>query len=326
MKTLFTLTKRNMKLFFKDKGMFLTSLISPAILLLLYCVFLSNVYKNSLETNMPNMITLSDGVINGFVAGQLMSSLVAVTSVTIAFSTNFLMVQDKALRNIYDINVSPVKPHIVSLSYYIASIVSSLTVCFVTIGLCMIYVAIVGWYLTVIDVLLLIVDIIILVLFGTALSSVIHFFLSTQNQIAAIGLLVGTSYGFLCGAYMPISEFGEGLQKVMSFFPGTYATSMVRNHAMNGAIDAMRDELMGQTNQFFTKEMADEVILSFRDAFDCNLYFFGDEVTEPTKYAVILVTIVVLVGVFVLLNVLKAKGVSFKMPAKPKKEKKQKNA
>ena len=40
------LIKRNMKLYFKDKGMFLTSLITPLILLVLYGTFLSNVYEN----------------------------------------------------------------------------------------------------------------------------------------------------------------------------------------------------------------------------------------------------------------------------------------
>lgn len=40
MKTLLILTKRNSKLFFKDKGMFFSSLITPAILLVLYVTFL----------------------------------------------------------------------------------------------------------------------------------------------------------------------------------------------------------------------------------------------------------------------------------------------
>ncbi|MBO5982657.1 MAG: ABC transporter permease [Clostridia bacterium] len=323
MKTMFMLTKRNIKLFFKDKGTFFSSLISPAILLVLYMVFLANVYEGSFERNLPEFIKLSDKVVEGFVAAQLVSSLIAVTCVTVAFSTNFLMVQDKALRNIYDINVSPVKPHIVSFSYYLASFISTLIVCCVTACLGLIYLAIVGWYMTALDVVLLFVDIIILVFFGTALSSVVHFFLSKMSQIGVVGTLVGVCYGFLCGAYMPMSEFGEGLRNVLGLFPGTYGTSLVRNHTMNGVVEALGDELAVQFN---SETIAMNVVKEFRDAFDCNLYFFGDEVAEPTKYAVILVTIVVLIGVFVLLNVLKAKGVNFKMPAKPKKEKKQKNA
>ena len=44
---LLTLTRRNMKLYFKDKGMFFTSLITPLILLVLYGTFLSNVYEDT---------------------------------------------------------------------------------------------------------------------------------------------------------------------------------------------------------------------------------------------------------------------------------------
>lgn len=41
------LIKRNCKLFFRDKGMFFTSLITPLILLVLYATFLAKVYRNS---------------------------------------------------------------------------------------------------------------------------------------------------------------------------------------------------------------------------------------------------------------------------------------
>ena len=325
MKTLFMLTKRNIKMFFKDKGAFFGAFISPAILLVLYITFLGNVYKESITTVMEesfgSWVTLSDKVINGFVAGQLASSLIAVSCVTVAFSTNFLMVQDKTNRTISDINVSPVKNHVVSLSYYIASLIASLMVCFIATGACLIYVATMGWYLTAVDVLLLFVDVIILVFFGTALSSVINFFLTTQGQLTAVNMIVGVCYGFLCGAYMPMSEFGEGLQKVLGCLPGTYATSLVRNHAMNGAINAMSEEV----SSVLGDKIAEDFIIGLRDGFDCNLYFFGDKVEVPVMYAIILATIVVIVSLFVVLNVLKAKGVTFKMPKINKKSKKTEN-
>ena len=47
MRVVFTLIKRNIKLFFKDKGMFFTSLITPAIILVLYATFLGNLYRDS---------------------------------------------------------------------------------------------------------------------------------------------------------------------------------------------------------------------------------------------------------------------------------------
>ena len=42
-----SLTKRGLKLFFKDKGMLFSSLITPIILLVLYITFLAKVYNDS---------------------------------------------------------------------------------------------------------------------------------------------------------------------------------------------------------------------------------------------------------------------------------------
>ena len=117
MKTLTALIKRNTKLFFKDKGMFLTSLITPAILLVLYATFLGNVYRDSFVSNIPEGIKVSEELINGLVGGQLISSILAISCVTVAFCSNFLMVNDKSTGSIRDLRMSPVKPHILSHAY-----------------------------------------------------------------------------------------------------------------------------------------------------------------------------------------------------------------
>lgn len=54
MKTLYYVTARNMKLFFKDKGMFFTSLITPLILLVLFFTFLGNVYRDTFLSFVPD--------------------------------------------------------------------------------------------------------------------------------------------------------------------------------------------------------------------------------------------------------------------------------
>lgn len=263
MNTCIKLIKRNVKLFFKDKGMLLTSLLTPIILLVLYATFLANVYQSSFTEDIPNSIHVSKSIIDGIVAGQLMSSLLAVSCVTVAFSSNFLMVQDKANGTIKDFKTSPVKSSILSLSYYIATLISTFIICIIAMCACLGYVYIKGWYMSSSDVIMLFLDVILLILFGTALSSVINFFLTTQGQIAAVGTMVGAGYGFICGAYMPISSFSEGIQKAIMLLPGTYGTSLVRNHSMNGALDELSKE--GMPNMIMT---------SFKDVLDCNLYFF----------------------------------------------------
>ena len=286
------LIRRNVKLYFKDKGMFFTSLITPMILLVLYGTFLRNVYVDSFRSALEQAgATAPDALINGCVGGQLITSLLAVSCVTVAFCSNLLMVQDKISGARYDLTITPVKPSTLALGYYLATLISSLIIALIATGICLGYLAVTGWYLTAWDVAELLLNVVLLVLFGTALSSCVIFPLSTQGQASAVGTIVSSAYGFICGAYMPISNFSSGLQKVLSFLPGTYGTSLLRNHALAGAY----------------REMARvgfpaEVIEAIRDSIDCNLYFFGRNVSVGGMYAVLVGATLLLVGLYVLLN------------------------
>ena len=291
MKTAVVLIKRNIKLFFKDKGMFFTALITPAILLVLYATFLGNVYRDSFTANLPAQMPLPEELVDGLVAAQLVSSILAVSCVTVAFCSNFLMVQDKANGTVKDLCISPVRPSVLSLSYYVATLFSTLLICLAATAVCLGYMATVGWYLSVSDVLLLLLDVVLLSLFGTALSSIINLFLSTQGQRSAVGTVISAGYGFICGAYMPISSFGEGLQRVISFLPGTYGTSLVRNHAMRGALEALEEE-----------GVPAEAMDGLRDALDCNLYFFDRSVSISGMYLILGVSVAALIVLYILLN------------------------
>lgn len=296
MKQISALVRRNSKLFFKDKGMFFTAMITPCILLVLYATFLGNIYRDTFSQNLPPFVSLSQSVLDGLVGGQLISSLLAVSCITVAFCSNILMVQDKANGSIKDLRISPVKSSALSVSYYLASLFSTLLICLVAAAVCLAYVGVVGWYMSTADVLYLLLDIVVLVLFGTALSSVIHFFLSTQGQIAAVGSIVSAGYGFICGAYMPIANFGEGLQKVVSFLPGTYGTSLVRNHAMRGAFQQMVEEGVPQ-----------EVVDSIKASLDLYPKLLDKTVEIPQMYLILGGSVVVLMAIYLILNMCKKK-------------------
>lgn len=286
------LIKRNCKLFFKDKGMFFTSLITPAILLVLYVSFLGNVYHDSFVSSIPKVIKVPDKLIRAVVGGELFSSLLAVCCVTVAFCSNMLMVQDKVTGARRDLTMTAVKKSTLALGYYIATVISTLIVCLAATAVCFLYISRVGWYLSLKDVLCILLDVVLLVLFGTALSSIINIFLSSQGQISAVGTVVSAGYGFLCGAYMPISNFGEGLQRVLSFLPGTYGTSLIRNHALRGVCEEMA-----------AVGFPGEIIEVIKDSIDCNLYFFGDKVGLGAMYGILISAAILLIGIYVLLNI-----------------------
>lgn len=297
MSSLSALIRRNTKLFFRDKGMFFTSLITPVILLVLYVTFLGSIFQRTFESVIPVEMNAPDGIISALVGGQLLSSLLAVCCVTVAFMSNMLMVQDKVTGARSDLTMTPVKRSILALSYYISTAISTLIICVLATAVGFIYLASSGWYITFSDVLLIFADVFLLVMFGTALSSIVNCFLSSQGQMTAVGTIISAGYGFVCGAYMPISEFNDGLQKVLSFLPGTYGTSLIRNHIMSGAFDELSN--IG---------VPAEEINAIKDAIDCNFYFFGDKVEQPVMYMIIGGSVVVLIAVYILLNILKRKN------------------
>ena len=291
------LIKRNIKLYFRDKGMFFSSLITPIILLILFVTFLGSIYRDSFASALSAAGINADAVlIDGCVGGQLISSLLAVTCITVAFCSNLIMIKDKTSGARRDLTVSPLHLSTLGFSYYLAALISTLIINLTAAAVSLAYLAFVGWYLSSADVLLLILDIFLLTMFGTALSSCVNFFLSSDGQSSAVGTIVSAGYGFICGAYMPVSNFSPALQKILSFLPGTYGTVLLRNHAMRGAFRQMTKDGIPQ-----------EVIEKICDSVDCNLYFFGEKVSVSAMYMVLCASILLFIGIYIAVNLIKEK-------------------
>ena len=290
MKEITALVSRNRKLFFKDKGMLFSSMITPAILIVLYATFLANVYKDSFVSATKDMIDLSDKIINGTVAAQLAAALLAVSCVTVTFCVNLPMVQDRASGARKDFDVSPVSKTKIYIGYFLSTVLNSLMVNGTALALCLLYILKMGWYMNASDVIFIILDMILLVLFGSTLSSIVSYPLKTQGQLSAVGTIVSAGYGFVCGAYMPISNFSSGLQKALSYLPGTYGTSLVKNHMLNGVYKEMAD--IG---------MPSEAVTVIRNTLDCNPVFRGHVVGVSQMYLIMAGSILVFGAAYLLI-------------------------
>lgn len=297
MTELLALTKRNTKLYFKDKGMFFSSLITPVILLVLYSTFLKKIYDDSFRSALDAAgAKISDVVLNGCVGGQLISSLLAVSCITVAFCSNLLMIKDKTSGAIHDLTITPVRFGTLGFGYYLSTLISTLIISFCATAASFLYLAAVGWYLSAADVALLVLDVFLLTMFGTALSSCVNFFLTTDGQASAVGTIVSAGYGFICGAYMPISNFGDGLKNVLSFLPGTYGTSLLRNHILRGTFAEMKA-------QGFPTEVLDKI----KESVDCKLEFFGTKVPTGAMYLILCASIVLLIAIYIGMNIIAGK-------------------
>lgn len=277
--------------------MFFTSLITPVILLVLYVTFLAKVYRESFASALPDGFSVPEKLINGMVGAELITSLLAVSCVTVAFCSNLLMVNDKLSGARKDFLISPAKKSTIAAAYFAGSLLTTLIVTYVATAACLVYVAVQGWYMSVGDVFLLLLDVFLITSFGTAFSSVVNVFLKTQGQASGVGTIVSAGYGFICGAYMPISSFGKGLQNFISLLPGTYGTALMRNHALRGVYEEMS-----------AQGFPSEVVEAIKDSVDCNIYFFGDKVSTGAMYGVLIGTIVVFVAAYVLINFFESKA------------------
>lgn len=288
------LTLRNIKLYFKDKMTFLVSLITPLILLVLFIAFLKSTYEDSILSIIQGF-DLDQSLIDALTGGWLFSSVLATSCITIAFCSG-MMVIDKINRANIDFMVSPVKKSTLQLSYVLANLFSTFIINFVLLIVGLIYLACVGFYITFVDILLIVFGIIITSLFGTILANIIWTFTHSQGVVSGVCTLVSALYGFICGAYMPISTMGQGMQYFVSLLPGTYATVLFRQGFLNSVLNRMRETLpQGMIN-------------GIASGLDVKMSFFGHDVSTLALILVISISTIVLLGVFLFINKFKKKN------------------
>ena len=301
-KKMISLISRNTKCYFKNKFTFFTSLITPLISFVLFATFLKNIYIESFENIAAEFeITIGKRALNGVTGAWLMSSILSVSSVTVAFCSNIIMVEDKMNASINDINVSPIKRTTVAVSYFISNFFVTFIVIVTIMLIGHIYLACVGWYIPVSDVFMILVDCICGILFGTLLAGIVESFISSQGGISAVSTLVSSMYGFICGAYMPFSQFSEGLRNFLGLLPGTYGVGIMRNHYMNGYIDEI---VKGATDP----TVADNLSKGLKDGFDANLYVFGNRIPLGAMYGILLGSCAVLLAVYIVIIILRNKN------------------
>lgn len=283
--------KRNLSIFYKDKMLFFVSLITPIILIILYATFLINVYRSAFNDSLPQGFVVDSTIVEGMIGGQMMSSLIAVIPVTTSFSSATLIVRDKVNKAIDDIEMTGVNRLTVIFSYFATTYLNTILTCLVALFGSFIYIAIVGWYISFISILLLLLGLIVMTFFGSLFASIINYFLTSEQQVAAVSTIVSSTYGFVCGAYMPLSQFPEGLQSVLKFLPGTYGTSFLRYVSMIDSINALKDSANGN----------DELVNGILESVDGRMVVFNNYIPYEYCLLIVFITVIVLLLVYVLL-------------------------
>jgi multidrug/hemolysin transport system permease protein len=224
------LTKRHLKLFFRDKASVFFSLLSVIIIIALYVLFLGDMISGSMADT-PGFRYVMDS--------WIMAGVLAVTSFTTTMGAFGIMVDDRAKQLRKDFDVAPIARWQLVLSYVLSAFLIGVLMSLVTLVLAELYILAYGGTLLS---LMALVKLMGLILISVAMSSAFVYFLvsffRSQNAFSTASTLVGTLIGFLTGIYIPIGNLPEAVQWVVRVFPISHAGAAFRQIMMEDAIQS----------------------------------------------------------------------------------------
>lgn len=281
-KQLIHLANRHFLVFIKDKLTLFFSLLGPLIVILVFLLFLKNIQVDAVLGYLRKIGIHGSGSnikkeITKLVLNDMFGGVVATSIITVSFATCSKVVDDKisGVSRLY--MASPIKSSILTGSYILAafftSFVINLTVYFISI---IVLAATGAFYMTIADVFINVALIFFGVMSATTIFIVLVEGLTKATQVTTLGSIIGATSGFFLGAYVPLSQLGNFVQKAVLMLPGTYTVNVLKEGYLKKAVVEVSKKI-GDTNG------------ALREVFDWKLKYFNDN--EVPIYASFLVLI-----------------------------------
>ena len=284
-------TGRNLLIYFKDKLAILFSLLTSIIVFVLYLLFLKGTFVDALTGTMRGLENIvSSGDIDMFVNGILLSGILGSAMITVPYTCLQTIVKDRESGVDSDICSTPLKRWKIILSYFTASSICSfiMTSLILTAGL--VVMSFMG------DIHMGPVSLLAaygLMLLGSVSSTallmvILLFFRSSATSTAFFGILSAAS-GFVIGAYIPLSQFSDGVQSVCNLFPASHITSLIRSVLLSGIAQSIDSSIGGIDNG--------EFISAVKDTFSFNASSFGNIFSSANSVLYVCVIAVICMAV-----------------------------
>ncbi len=297
------MTARNIKVYLKDKMAIILSMLTQIIVLGLYLLFLKQNYVDAVTSQLGELEKLiTDKQIQALVNSWLVAGVIGTSVVTVALNSLSVMVQDKQEKIDYDYNASPIKGSTVVLSYFSGAVVNTILISAILLTAGFVFIATTGGFIYTITDLLSIYGLVIL---GSVSATLILMFIASffkkNSTLSSFGVLISAAIGFVIGAYIPVTQFGDSVQTAVNLVPGSQIAGMMRNVLMTPAINSIDESLGGIDNGLFAESM--------EEAFALNLKLFDSTV----DFTFMMIFSIAVIALFLVLNL-----VSFRLSSKRK--------
>lgn len=214
------ITKRNLTIFFRDKGSVFFSFLSSIITIGLYFLFLKRVSISEFK-NFKH--------IQEFMDNWIFAGIIGITTITSSISAMGIMVRDKQYKMYKDFYVSPISRSSLSRAYLLSSFLITGILSLFTLIVAELFILLNGGSLLNPLAFLKVLALIALTVFAnTSMMFWITSFFKTMNTLSTAATIIGTLIGFLTGIYIPIGNLPEGVQWIIKFFPPAHGVLLFR--------------------------------------------------------------------------------------------------
>lgn len=296
MREIIYLTKRNCRVFLRDKAAVFFSFLSMLIILGLMVVFLGKMNSDELISVLAEFGGERDTVQDQENATYLiqlwtLAGILVVNSVTVTLTVMGTMVQDETRKRIMAFYVTSVNRIKLSLGYILSSWLVGTGMCVITLAVGEFYFVLQGHGLLAAVELLKLAGIIALSVFTfSALSYLLALFVHSDSAWSGILTIIGTLVGFAGGIYLPLSSLSETVQTVLKCIPVLHGAAMMREVCTAQAIRETFDGLPEAVADGFKERMG---ITLYRGEVQIELW---QQVTLLLIYAIIAIVAATLVN------------------------------
>ena len=122
---------------------------------------------------------------------------------------------------------------------------------------------------------------------------IVVLFFKSSSACGAFFSMVSAAAGFVIGAYIPISQFSDGVQTVCNIFPASQVTILLRNALLNALLRHMDAAIGGLDNGMFVESIKETF------SFDASLFGQNYGMSSMIIYVAAFMVLCVAVMIFV---------------------------
>jgi len=255
------LTKRNIKLYLRDKSTVFFSLISSLIIIALFILFLGKVYIDNTVSQFAEYGTIERSSLQALIFSWILAGIIVLNSISIPQMILSRIILDKEANITNDFYVIPFKRSILTLSYLASSVLVGTVITYISFLVGEGYIYLLSGQLFSVSTHVLILGIILLCTTSfSSLMYLIYMFVKTSSTVGGLTAFTSSIGGFLAGIYISIGGLSGLTKDIISSNPLAHATALVRDVLMSSQIDSI------------FKHFPKEVVKEFTDGMGVNLY------------------------------------------------------